>query len=75
MNENAYYMDLITDYRKSDTIIKANILNIPSFDRVEVANMAMFYKGMLVSSRTLQMKDYAKANTEILRVLRKHYHF
>ena len=75
MNENAYYMDLITDYRKSDTIIKANILNISSFDRVEVANMAMFYKGMLVSSRTLQMKDYAKANTEILRVLRKHYHF
>jgi hypothetical protein len=75
MNENAYYMDLIIDYRKSDTTIKANILNLPSFDRIEVANMAMFYKGMLVSSRTLQMKDYTRANTEILRVLREDYHF
>jgi len=74
MNENAYYMDLITDYRKSDTIIKSNILNLPTFDRVEAANMAMFYKGMLVSSRTLQMKDYIKVNTNILQALRENYH-
>jgi hypothetical protein len=74
MSENAYYMDLISNYRKSDTTIKANILNLPSFDRVEVANMAMFYKTMLVSSRTLQMKDYIKVNTKVLEVLRKNYH-
>jgi len=73
-NENAYYMDLITDYRKNDTFIKAAILNLPAFDRVEAANMAMFYKGMLVSSRTLQMKDYMKANANILQVLRENYH-
>ena len=73
MSENAYYMDLISGYRKSDTIIKANILNLASFDRVEAANMAMFYKTMLVSSRTLQMKDYINANAKILQVLRERY--
>ena len=72
-NENAYYMDLINSYRKSDTIIKANILNLASFDRVEAANMVMFYKAMLVASRTLQMKDYITANTKLLRVLREKY--
>jgi hypothetical protein len=68
-------MDLINAYRKTDTIIKANILDLPSFDRVEAANMAMFYKAMLVSSRTLQMNEYIKANREILRVLKENYHF
>jgi hypothetical protein len=74
MSENAYYLDLLNLYRKSDTIIKANILNLPSFDRGEAANMVMFYKTMLVSSRTLQMNDYIKANTKILQVLRENYH-
>ncbi len=73
-DESAYYMDLITSYRQSDTIIKANILNLPSFDRVEAANMALFYKTMMVSSRTLQMKDYIKINANILQALRENYH-
>jgi len=33
----------------------------------------MFYKAMLVASRTLQMKDYITANTKILKVLREKY--
>ncbi len=74
MSENAYYLDLLNLYRKSDTTIKANILNLPSFNRSEAANMVMFYKTMLVSSRTLQMNDYTKANTKILKVLRENYH-
>ncbi|MES2005989.1 MAG: hypothetical protein V4450_15835 [Bacteroidota bacterium] len=73
-SENSYNnMDLISNYRKSDTIIKANILNLPAFDRIETANMVMFYKTMLVSSRTLQMKDYIKANTKVLQDLRENY--
>jgi len=72
-NENAYYMDLINSYRKSGTFIKANILNLASFDRVEAANMVMFYKAMLVASRTLQMKDYITANTKLLKALREKY--
>jgi hypothetical protein len=74
MSEDAYYLDLLNLYRKSDTIIRANILNLPYFDRGEADNMVMFYKTMLVSSRTLQMNDYIKANTKILKVLRKNYH-
>lgn len=73
MSQNAYYLDLINLYRKSDTVIRASILNLPSFDRSEVANMIMFYKAMIVSSRTLQMNDYIKANARILKVLRENY--
>jgi hypothetical protein len=71
--ENTYYLDLINKYRKSDGFIKAPILNLPSFDRIEAANMAMFYKAMLVATRTLQMKDYVAANAKILQVLRERY--
>jgi len=73
MSESASYMDLLNLYRKSDTLIKANILNLSSFARGEAANMVMFYKTMLVSSRTLQMNDYIKANKKILQVLRYNY--
>ena len=73
MRENASYMELLNLYRKSDTVIKANILNLPSFDRGEAGNMVMFYKTMLVSSRTLQMNDYIKASIKILQVLRDTY--
>jgi hypothetical protein len=73
MNENGNGIDLIKNYRKSDTIIKGNILNLSSFDRIEAANMAMFYKTMFASSRTLQMKDYINANAKILQGLRENY--
>ena len=74
MNPNAKYLDLLNLYNKSDTLIKANILNLPTFNREEATNMIMFYKTMLVSSRTLQMNDYIKTNAKILEVLRKDYH-
>jgi len=70
---NAYNIDLIRKYRKEDKIIKANILNLSSFDRGEATNMIMFYKTMLASSRTLQMNDYIKVNNKILQELRKTY--
>jgi len=69
----AYNMDLISQYRKGNTIIKAGILNLSSFDRSEAVNMIMFYKTMLHSSRSLQMNDYIKANHRLLEALRENY--
>ncbi len=73
MSANAYYLDLLNLYLGSDTLIKADILNLPTFNRSEAANMVMFYKTMMVSSRTLQMNDYIKTNEKILEALRKNY--
>ena len=71
--ENATGISLINHYRKSDTTINAAILNLPSFDRGEASNMILFYKQMLVSTRTLQMNDYIRINNQILQELRKSY--
>jgi hypothetical protein len=66
-------LDLINNYRQSNRIIESKILNIPSFDRGEASNMILFYKQMLVSTRTLQMSNYIKTNHEILELLRETY--
>ena len=73
MNKNGNGIDFIINYLKGDTIIKASILNLSTFDRIEAANMTMFYKTMFASSRTLQMKDYINANAKILQGLRENY--
>ena len=73
-DDTAYNMDLIARYKAGDTTIKANILNLESFDRNEAINMIQFYKQMLVSTRTLAMKDYMTANKNLLQELRKQYH-
>ena len=73
MDENGYNMDLINKYRKADTNINASILNLPSFDRGETINMIAFYKQMLVSTRTLTMKDYIATNHKLLQELRQNY--
>jgi hypothetical protein len=73
LSPDAYYLDLLGLYLESDTLIKANILNLPIFNRSEVANMIMFYKTMMVSSRTLQLHDYITINAKLLQALRKDY--
>ncbi|HET6768346.1 MAG TPA: hypothetical protein VFH08_13140 [Chitinophagaceae bacterium] len=73
MDETGYNMDLINRYRKADTVINASILNLSSFDRGETINMIAFYKQMLVSTRTLAMKDYIMTNQKLLQELRQHY--
>jgi len=73
LDETAYNIDLIARYRAGSKTIKANILSLPSFDRGEVINMILFYKTMLVSTRTLPMKDYMTANQKLLNELRKEY--
>ena len=72
-DENATAISLIDRYRKSDTTIKAGILNVSSFDRGEASNMISFYKQMLVSTRTLQMNDYIITNHKLLQELRQNY--
>ncbi|HJS53032.1 MAG TPA: hypothetical protein VJ765_00770 [Chitinophagaceae bacterium] len=72
-DENETAINLVYRYRKSDTIISAGILNLSSFDRGDATNMIAFYKQMLVSTRTLQMNDYIKANTKLLGELRQNY--
>ena len=72
-DENETGINLVHRYRKSDTNIPAGILNLASFDRGNVTNMIAFYKQMLVSTRTLQMNDYIKANSRLLQELKKNY--
>ena len=74
LDETAYNIDLIARYRAGNTPIKASILNLSTFDRGEIINMIFFYKTMLVSTRTLPMKDYITANQKLLQGLRKEYH-
>ena len=73
-DENTYNLDIINRYRESNDFIKADILNLSSFDRNEVVNMIQFYKQMLVTTRTQSMKDYMTANQKLLKELRKEYH-
>jgi hypothetical protein len=72
-DENETALNLINRYRKSDTIIPASILNLGSLDKGDARNMIAFYKQMMVSTRTLQMNDYIKANSKLLQELRKNY--
>lgn len=69
----AYTIDLIREYRNSNDIINANILNADILNRQEAVNMIFFHKTMVISSRTLQLNDYIKTNHKILEELRKHY--
>jgi len=69
----ANVLEVINNYRQSNRNIESKILNIPSFDREEASNMILFYKQMLVSTRSLQLNDYIITNSKILDVLRKNY--
>ena len=69
----AILLDVINNYRYSSRDIKSKILNIPLFDRSEASNMILFYKQMIVSTRTLQMNNYIITNHKILQVLRENY--
>ncbi|MDB5277994.1 MAG: hypothetical protein JWR61_2949 [Ferruginibacter sp.] len=69
----ANVLDVINHYRQNNRDIKRNILNIPSLDRAEAANLVLFYKQMLVSTRSLQLNNYIVTNHSILQVLRENY--
>jgi hypothetical protein len=66
-------VDVIKRYYQSNHVIESKILNISSFDRGEASNMILFYKQMLVSTRSLQLNNYIATNHKILQVLRENY--
>ncbi len=66
-------IDVINNYRNNSRNIPAELLNMASFDRSEAANLILFYKQMLVSTRTLQLNNYITTNRKILQVLRENY--
>jgi hypothetical protein len=70
---NINILDLINNYRQSNRAIEGRILNVSSFNREEACNMILFYKQMLVSTRTLQLNNYIQTNHKILQVLRETY--
>ena len=65
--------DIINQYRQGNSAIEAQIPNLSSFDRNEASNIIMFYKQMVVSTRTLQLNDYIVTNHKILDELRNEY--
>ena len=69
----AVILDVLNSYRKSNRFIESKILNLPTFDRIEASNMILFYKQMMVSTRTLQMNSYIQTNHKILEELRRNY--
>jgi hypothetical protein len=73
LSANAYYLISFISNINGDTLIKGDILNLSTFNREDAGNMVMFYKTMMVSTRTLQLNDYIIANHKILSELRKNY--
>jgi hypothetical protein len=72
-DEKSYALELINNYRKSGHVVNAEILNATSLDRKEACNMIIFYKVMLMSTESLQLRNYIIANRKILQVLRENY--
>ncbi|HSZ84535.1 MAG TPA: hypothetical protein VK787_00805 [Puia sp.] len=66
-------VDVIKRYSQGNRVIEGKILNISSLDRGEASNMILFYKQMLVSTRSLQLNNYIATNRKILQVLRDNY--
>lgn len=73
INDTSAIHELLYNYEKFNFHIAGKILNIPSLDRNEACNMVLFYKQMVVSTRTLQLTDYIVTNHKILEELRKNY--
>ena len=70
---DSFILGIVNRYREGNKTIPGNILNAASFDRSYAANMILFYKQMVVSTRTLQLKQYVVTNQKILEELRLLY--
>lgn len=69
----AVVLEVINNYLNSDRNIESKILNLSMLDRAEASNMVLFYKQMLVSTRSLQLNNYIVTNHKILHLLRETY--
>ncbi|TMI78544.1 MAG: hypothetical protein E6H10_16925 [Bacteroidetes bacterium] len=73
INDTSPIHELVYDYNKFNFHVKGRLMNLSSLDRDEASNMVLFYKQMVVSTRTLQLNDYVKINHKILEALRANY--
>jgi hypothetical protein len=73
VNDSVSIADVLYNIEKYNFHAKAVIRNLSGFDRSEAANMVLFYKQMLISTRTLQLSQYLITNHEILQELRDNY--
>jgi hypothetical protein len=73
VNDSVSIADVLYNIEKYNFHDKAVIRSLPGFDRSEAANMVLFYKQMLISTRTLQLNQYMITNHEILEELRDNY--
>ncbi len=72
-DNTAIVFNVINNYLQSNRNIESKVLNISSLDRAEASNMILFWKQMLVSTRSLQLNNYIVTNHKILQLLRETY--
>src|SRR6266542_1411198 len=70
-DNTAIVFNVINNYLQSNRNIESKVLNISSHDRAEASNMILFWKQMLVSTRSLQLNNYIVTNHKILQLLRE----
>jgi len=73
INDTSAIHELVYNYEKFNFHTKGRLMNLTALDRNEASNMILFYKQMIVSTRTLQLKDYIIINHKILEELRSNY--
>ena len=73
LNDSAAIADVLFNIRNYDFHRKAKLRNLGSLDRSEAASMVLFYKQMIISTRTLQLSQYIVTNHQILKELRDSY--
>lgn len=72
-DEDTSALTVVNRYLRSNIIYEGKILHVESIDRTEAYNMVVFFKQMLLSTRTLQLNNYINLNHAILELLRKNY--
>jgi hypothetical protein len=73
INDTSAIAMLVYDYEKYNFHVKGVMRNISTLDRGEASSMILFFKQMLVSTRTLQLSEYVTTNHKILEELRHNY--
>jgi hypothetical protein len=73
INDTSAIAMLVYDYEKYNFHVKGMMRNISTLDRGEASSMILFFKQMLVSTRTLQLSEYVTTNHKILEELRHSY--
>jgi hypothetical protein len=73
INDTSAVHELVYNYDKYNFHVKGRIMNLSILDKNEAANIILFYRQMLISTRTLQLNDYIVTDHKILDELRKNY--